>query len=240
MKKEGDEYQTERERSEAAIHEMAESMSWEDKERFKAAFQQALAKLKEEEELPEIQHLDALLQKYPDLIVRQQITGIAEIGQRLPHGDGRNVLVKVPIELKPSQAYPDVIVSGVQIPRSLSRQLQERQYSEGMRTIVTIHTAADESLHAKVEYSTQYSPIPKELQTAAIPIPPYELITTARNGLELLDAFHTLPASTAKGRYHRRIFDEVGPNNSRDPINAGNRKPFALNTLKKVTKDLLP
>ena len=205
---------------------------------------------------------EALLQAHPDLTVGRGRLGDVGITQDLPNRDTRNIHISVGRNRNSlGRLYPDVVISGLYLPRYLAGEKQIRQFTYGLKTLLVIHTEPDEQVHAEVDYTSNHRLIPEDLRPYAIPIPTDELLATATNGLEILKAY--VYASKEERRRidnsnEQRVEDGCRTNvakdiseaypgfyrvlNDRTGIlnNAGIHAFFALNALRKVTKEMLP
>src|SRR6266568_5417282 len=134
--------------------------------------------------------VEVLLQVHPDLTVGRGRLGDVGITQVLSNRDTRNIHISVSRNRNaPDRLYPDVVISGLYLPRYLAGEKQIRQFTYGLKTLLVIHTEPDEQVHAEVDYTSNYRLIPEDLRSYAIPIPTDELLSTATNGLEILKAY---------------------------------------------------
>lgn len=215
---------------------------------------------------PPLSLLEALLQAHPEITVGRGYLGDVGITQALPNGDARNIQIMVQKDRNaPDNLYPNVVVSGLYDPRQIGREQWERQHIYGFRTFVIVHSEPDEQVRADIKYSKKET-LPEDLRPYAIPISAIELVTAARTGLEILEAYIDAPGEE-KRRVEKSYSGQFGHPQVEDGIksnidasiakastvmagmlneagisytHAGTKVFFALNALKKVTQEMLP
>src|SRR6266849_2518862 len=214
--------------------------------------------------------LETLIQAHPDFSVERDRLGEVTIGQALRNGDFRRVEVVVS---HGKEGNPTVVVIGQQIPASYKAEvhvagtkmrqaghtledvsryydLQNRSF-HALRTYVKVRITEDERVHAEIAYNDWMTQ-----EGLTMKVDPHELVTTARRGLELLQAYVNDP--TPKFGRIEQIEDEYRPGLERDmaeasPLlgefmrrdgisysHADSQLIYALNTLNKVTGGMLP
>ncbi|SRR5258708_3378999 len=215
--------------------------------------------------------LQSLLQANRDLIVRRDQLGEVSIVHAIRDGDLRRVEV---IVLPEKEGYPTVRIIGQQIPASYQKEvhalaakvrkkdhttedeskfdeLKNRRY-DALRTYVETRIAEDERVHTKVTYQKREAP-----EGLTMKADPYELVTTARRGLELLQAYLNDP-SPKTWQIREQITDDYRPDVEHKIAEAsplvdaflrregisydsyGTAAMYALNVLNKVTGAMLP
>jgi len=214
--------------------------------------------------------LQSLLQANRDLAVRRDRLGEVTILQALRNGDLRRVEVLV---AEGEEGNPTVIINGQQFPASyraevrtarakmmqkdhtsedVSRyyELDERRY-DALRTQLRVRIGEDEHVHAKIVYGHR-----EISEGLTMEVDPHELVTTAKRGLELLQAYLNDP-SPKTYQMRNQIEDEYRPDLERRVAEAsplvdafirreggydiyGTQAIYALNALNKVTDAMLP
>lgn len=224
----------------------------------------------------ELSPLETLLQGHPDLtIIRREIFRDVGIIQQLTNTHWRLIDINVEQEKDGQKLFPTIVVSGVNTPANtfFTSDLALEQHRYGLVTSIRVHTEDDKQVHAAVEYK-KGSPFPPDIHSYhkllvelhARPIPTYELVTIARSGLEMLEAYTNAPEEGRMRIYNMRngafrkpqvavnlrpnldayiaeaspILARIMQNKGISYNNASEREIFALNALQQVTKEMLP
>src|SRR5947199_9459674 len=140
----------------------------------------------------ELTPLDALVQAHPDIAVGRTITGKIGIVQHLQHSQQRQIDIELETEKKPV-----IVIKATYIDRYSYDETYHALWKYGLVTIMRVHPEQNGQVRAVPEYRLGTETPPKDLfpnnnyriRALSLPIPPLELVTVARTGLEMLEAF---------------------------------------------------